>query len=337
MWQTAAIARDLPPAPAPVARPRTIFAPMSPPPDIDYHEPVLLAESLDLLQIDPAGTYVDATFGGGGHARQLLARLTTGRLFGFDQDADAAHRAADDLFRAPNFTFVEGNFRHLRRYLRLYGVRTVDGVLADLGVSSHQFDTAGRGFSTRFDADLDMRMDQTAPHTARDVLNSYPEAELHRLLGTYGEVRNARTLAAALVRRRIQQPFQTTGELNEVLRAHAPRGREHKYAAQVFQALRIEVNDELGALRELLTEATELLHPGGRLVAISYHSLEDRLVKRYLQRGQFEGEPEKDLYGRVEMPFAVVTRKPVVAAARELAENPRARSAKLRAGERNAS
>ncbi|MGB3617587.1 MAG: 16S rRNA (cytosine(1402)-N(4))-methyltransferase RsmH [Catalinimonas sp.] len=301
----------------------------------DYHRPVLPDAGLDLLRIDPAGTYVDATFGGGGHARRLLSRLTGGRLFAFDQDADAARRSADDVFRAGNFTFIEGNFRHLRRYLRLYGVRTVDGILADIGVSSHQFDTAGRGFSTRFDGDLDMRMDQTAPRTAAQVLDTYPERELHRVLGQYGEVRNARTLAAALVRRRIEAPLRTTAELRELLRTYAPRGKEHKYFAQVFQALRIEVNDELGALRDLLTESEEVLKPGGRLVVISYHSLEDRLVKRYLQRGLFEGEPERDLYGRTTTPFTAITRKPVLPTDEEVAANPRARSAKLRAGERN--
>ncbi len=298
----------------------------------EYHEPVMRDECLAGLALRPEGTYVDVTFGGGGHARAIVDRLTTGRLYGFDQDADAHANAAD--FPSDRFTLVTANFRHLRRYLRFHGVTAIDGLLADLGVSSFQINTPERGFSTRFDGPLDMRMDTQADATAAHLLNTSDEATLHRLLGQYGEVRNARTLATALYRAR---PLHTIADLRAVALPLAPRGRENRYLAQVFQALRIAVNDEMGALRELLGQATDLLRPGGRLVVLSYHSLEDRLVKHYIQHGRFDGEAEKDLYGRVSLPLRGATRKPQMATADEVARNPRARSARLRIAERQPS
>ncbi|SDL34554.1 16S rRNA (cytosine1402-N4)-methyltransferase [Catalinimonas alkaloidigena] len=298
-----------------------------------YHQPVLLAESVEALQVRPDGVYADLTFGGGGHSRAILEQLDGGRLFGFDQDEAAVANVPPD-WKARGFTLIEGNFRYLQRYLRLYNISQVDGILADLGVSSHQFDTPERGFSTRFEADLDMRMDRRTVRTAKDLLNDFSEKDLHRILGMYGEVRNARTLAAELVRVRAEHPFQTVDDLKGVLRRLAPRGKEHKYYAQVFQALRIELNDEMAALREMLTQAAAMLKPGGRLVVISYHSLEDRLVKRFISTGKFEGEAEKDLYGNVQAPLRAVTRRPIEPEADEVARNPRARSAKLRVGEK---
>ena len=292
-----------------------------------YHRAVLQAESIDGLITDPSGTYVDLTFGGGGHSRAILDRISNagGRLMAFDQDPDAATNA-----EGLDLTFVAANFRHLAKYLRLYGVKTVDGILADLGVSSHQFDVPDRGFSTRFEAELDMRMDTTAALTAQEVLNTYSEAELHRVLGMYGEVRNARTLAQAMVAARVGEPIRTVEGLKGILNRWAPRGREAKYYAQVFQALRIEVNDELGALRTMLTGVPDLLKPGGRLAVISYHSLEDRLVKNLIQKGNLEGEVKQDFYGNVIKPLTAVNRKPITPSPEELKENPRARSAKLR-------
>ena len=297
-----------------------------------YHQAVLQPESIDGLITDPSGIYVDLTFGGGGHSRAILDRIQEagGRLIAFDQDPDAAANA-DGL----DLTFVAANFRYLAKYLRLYGVQTVDGILADLGVSSHQFDVPDRGFSTRFEAELDMRMDTTASLTAQEVLNTYEEAALHRILGMYGEVRNARTLAQAIVAARAAQPLRTVSALKEVLSRWAPRGRESKYYAQVFQALRIEVNNELGVLRDLLEAVPGLLKPGGRLVAISYHSLEDRLVKNLIQKGNLEGEVKQDFYGNVLKPLEAVNRKPITPSPEELQRNPRARSAKLRIAEKN--
>ncbi|WP_247237140.1 16S rRNA (cytosine(1402)-N(4))-methyltransferase RsmH [Telluribacter sp. SYSU D00476] len=297
-----------------------------------YHDPVMLQECLSGLNISPEGTYVDVTFGGGGHSRAILERLTTGRLLAFDQDADAAANA-EPLRSNPCFTFVPANFRHLRRYLRLHKAEKVDGILADLGVSSHQFDTPERGFSTRFEAELDMRMNQQGDKTARQVLNDYPVEELQRILGRYGEVHNARTAAEAIFAARHNTPIETVNDLKEILMRYAPRHRENKYFAQVFQALRIEVNEELSVLEEFLEQIPEVLKPGGRLVVMSYHSLEDRLVKNFINKGKFEGEVEKDFFGNEIKPLRAVTRKPVEATAEEVARNPRARSAKLRIAE----
>jgi len=304
------------------------------PNDTAYHRPVLLAECLAGLDLVPGGRYVDVTFGGGGHSARILDKLTEGHLYSFDQD-EAAERQAAELAR-PQFTFIRANFRHLTAELTQRDALPVDGLLADLGVSSHQFDTAERGFSTRFDGPLDMRMD---PHdhtvaTAADVLNDYDEAALHRIFGMYGEVTNARTLAATVVQARRQRALRTIQDLKQAIQPVVARGKENKYLAQVFQALRIEVNDELTALQEMLTQTAQVLRPGGRLVVMSYHSLEDRLVKNFLSQGKFFGQAEKDLYGRTSLPFEALTRKPLEASAEEVAENSRARSAKLRIGVR---
>ena len=295
---------------------------------MSYHRPVMLEECLEGLLLKKGGVYVDLTFGGGGHSRAILERLEGGQLFGFDQDDDARQQA--EQIEDERFQFVQANFRYLKRYLKLYGVKQVDGILADLGVSSHQLDEADRGFSTRFNAILDMRMDQQGERTAKEVLDSYSEQELHRILGQYGEVKNARTLAGALVAARVNNPFETIDDLKEVVNRFAPKGREFKYQAQVFQALRIEVNDELKALEEALEQTAEVLRSGGRLVVMSYHSLEDRLVKNFMAKGKFRGEPEKDFFGNMLRPFAPVTKKPVEAGLEEVKENNRARSAKLR-------
>ena len=292
---------------------------------VKYHKPVLLQESIDGLVQRPEGTYVDLTFGGGGHSRAILQRLQGGSLFAFDQDQDAASNS-----QGLDLTFVPANFRHLKRYLKLYGVSEVDGILADLGVSSHQFDVPDRGFSTRFDADLDMRMDQAAKRTARQVISDYSERELHELLGRYGEVRNARTLAQAIVAARTNEPITTVSELKQVLQRFAPKGREARYYAQVFQALRIEVNDEIKALEEMLEQCVDVLAPGGRLVVLSYHSLEDRLVKNIINKGKLYGEVEKDFFGNPQLPLEAITRKPLTPSPEEVEENSRARSAKLR-------
>nr|WKN38015.1 16S rRNA (cytosine(1402)-N(4))-methyltransferase RsmH [Tunicatimonas sp. TK19036] len=295
-----------------------------------YHQPVLLNESVDGLVWNPSGTYVDLTFGGGGHSRAILDRLTEeSRLFAFDQDPEAVANA-----EGLNLTLVQANFRLLKRYLKLYGVSKVDGILGDLGVSSHQFDIPDRGFSTRFEAPLDMRMDTSGRKTAQQVINEYSEAQLHRLLGMYGEVKNARSLARAIAAERVQKPIETVEGLKQVLARFAPKGRESKYYAQVFQALRIEVNDELEALKEMLEQCADVLAPQGRLVIISYHSLEDRLVKNIMSKGNLTGEVEHDFYGNILRPFRPVTKKPVVPSAEEIAENNRARSAKLRIAER---
>lgn len=291
-----------------------------------YHIPVMLAQCTDGLAIDPNGTYVDVTFGGGGHSKEILKHLDKGHLYGFDQDQDAEANIPEN----PNFTFVAANFRDIKKYLRLYGVKKVDGILADLGISSHQIDEPTRGFSTRFSGDLDMRMNQSAEISAKEVLNTYDEGKLHKIFGIYGEVKNAKTLAQAIVSERSSQPFSTTEGFTAFLKKYAPRGKEFKYFAQVFQALRIEVNDEMAALEEMLLGAVELLKPEGRLVVMSYHSLEDRLVKNLIQKGKFQGELEKDFYGNPIRPLEPVSRGAIVADAEEIAANPRARSAKLR-------
>ena len=291
-----------------------------------YHIPVMLEQCLEGLAINPNGTYVDLTFGGGGHSMEILKRLDKGKLYGFDQDKDAMTNVPDD----PNFIFVHANFRDLKRYLRLYKVTEVDGILADLGVSSHQIDEPDRGFSTRFDGELDMRMDSSANLTAKEILNTYPEAELHKIFGMYGEVKNAKTLAQVIASERVNKPFNTIDDFKVILNKFAPRGKEFKYFAQVFQALRIAVNDEMGALEEMLRQSTEILKPEGRLVVMSYHSLEDRLVKNFMAKGKFQGEVEKDFYGNVRRPLEPVVRKAIKAEEKELALNNRARSAKLR-------
>ena len=291
-----------------------------------YHIPVMLDPCIEGLAILPGGVYVDVTFGGGGHAKAILARLEGGQLFGFDQDSDALANAPQD----PRFTFVQANFRDIKRYLRLHGIKQVDGILADLGISSHQIDAPERGFSTRFQGDLDMRMNQSAELSAKELLATADEGRLHKILGMYGEIKNAKTLAQAIVAERSVKPFTTTEGFTAFLKRFAPRGKEFKYYAQVFQALRIEVNDEMGALEELLLSAVELLKPEGRLVVMSYHSLEDRLVKSLMTKGKFQGEVEKDFYGNLLRPLEPVSRGAITASEEELALNSRARSAKLR-------
>jgi 16S rRNA (cytosine1402-N4)-methyltransferase len=291
-----------------------------------YHIPVMLDPCIEGLAILPHGVYVDVTFGGGGHSKAILARLEGGQLFGFDQDSDALANAPQD----PRFTFVQANFRDIKRYLRLHGIKQVDGILADLGISSHQIDAPERGFSTRFQGDLDMRMNQSAELSAKELLATADEGRLHKILGMYGEIKNAKTLAQSIVAERSVKPFTTTEGFTAFLNRFAPRGKEYKYYAQVFQALRIEVNDEMGALEELLLSAVELLKPEGRLVVMSYHSLEDRLVKSLMIKGKFQGEVEKDFYGNLLRPLEPVSRGAITASEEELALNPRARSAKLR-------
>jgi 16S rRNA (cytosine1402-N4)-methyltransferase len=291
-----------------------------------YHIPVMLDPCIEGLAILPNGVYVDVTFGGGGHSKAILARLEGGQLFGFDQDSDALANSPQD----PRFTFVQANFRDIKRYLRLHGIKQVDGILADLGISSHQIDAPERGFSTRFQGDLDMRMNQSAELSAKELLATADEGRLHKILGMYGEIKNAKTLAQSIVAERSVKPFTTTEGFTAFLKRFAPRGKEFKYYAQVFQALRIEVNDEMGALEELLLSAVELLKPEGRLVVMSYHSLEDRLVKSLMIKGKFQGEVEKDFYGNLLRPLEPVSRGSITASEEELALNPRARSAKLR-------
>ena len=295
----------------------------------EYHTPVLLEESVSLLSIDPAGTYVDLTFGGGGHSRRILSALGPGgRLYAFDQDRDARGNCPDDA----RFHFVESNFRFLRGALRLRGVTCVDGILADLGVSSHHFDALERGFSFRGDAPLDMRMNQRARLSAAQIVNGYPAGELTRIFGDWGEVETPWKVANCVVRAREKAPVETTAQLVEAVRPCTPRRDESKFLTKLFQALRIEVNGEMEALRMALEQSLKVLRPGGRLVVISYHSLEDRLVKNFLRSGNFSGEVATDFFGRREQPFEVLTRKAVVPSSEELARNPRSRSAKLRAG-----
>lgn len=296
-----------------------------------YHEPVLLQQSVEALVIDPQGTYVDATFGGGGHSRAILARLgAQGALIAFDRDADARANAPID----PRFTLVASDFRWVANQLRFLGKWPVDGLLADLGVSSHQFDTPERGFSFRFDAPLDMRMNQGAKRSAADLLNTLDEADLAKIFKDYGEVAQARRAARAIVAERARAPIATTGQLAALLRPLPRRGDEHGFLAQVFQALRIAVNDELGALRQLLHDSARMIRPGGRLVVISYHSLEDRLVKNWMRAGNMEGHEQKDLYGNSLRPFSPVGGKAVQASEEEMDRNPRARSARMRTATR---
>lgn len=295
----------------------------------EYHVPVMLQQCLDGLAIKPDGKYVDVTFGGGGHSKEILKQLNEqGRLFGFDQDVDA--RANASKIENRSFTFVQANFRYLKRYLKLNGVSQVDGVLADLGISSHQIDAEARGFSIRGNAELDMRMDKNAQLTAKQLVNEYSEEQLHKILGIYGEIKNAKSAAARIVSERFVRPIATTQELMEVLKPIAPRNRENKYFAQVFQAIRIEVNDEMGALEEFLLQCAEVIKPNGRLVVESYHSLEDRMVKNFINKGKVFGEVEKDFFGNELKPFKALNRKPIVADQDELIKNSRSRSAKLR-------
>lgn len=296
-----------------------------------YHDPVLLFESVDGLKIKPNGVYVDVTFGGGGHSTEILKRLgEEGKLFAFDQDEDAVKNELQD----DRFVLIHENFRFISRFLRLYGIKKVDGILADLGVSSHQFDSAERGFSTRFDAELDMRMNVNDSLSAYEVINEYGEQELSNVLFQYGELRNSRVLAREIVKARTEEAIRTSFELKQVLKKYLPKAKEHKILAQIFQAVRIEVNQEMEVLKEFLVQTPELLVSGGRLSVISYHSLEDRLVKRFIQTGLFEGEPEKDFYGNVSVPFNKVG-KLIIPSKEEIQKNNRARSAKLRIAEKN--
>lgn len=295
-----------------------------------YHVPVLLEESVSGLNIDPDGVYLDLTFGGGGHSREILKRLKDGCLIGFDQDADALANVPDD----DRFIFVNHNFRYLRNFLRYCGYDEADGILADLGVSSHEFDEAGRGFSFRFDAELDMRMNQRNRLKATDILNTYSEEDLMRIFRNYGEVDNAKRLVDLIVKTRAEKMITRSEEFLQVIAPCVPKQKEKKYLAQVYQALRIEVNGELEALEDMLQEAELALRPGGRLVVITYHSLEDRIVKNFLKSGNFEGKVEKDFYGHVKRNFELVNRKVIVPSEEEIERNPRARSAKLRIAEK---
>jgi 16S rRNA (cytosine1402-N4)-methyltransferase len=298
----------------------------------DYHVPVMLEGCLTGLNIEPGGTYVDATFGGGGHSKAMLEKIKGGKLIAFDQDPDA--RKEGDAIQERSFTFCQANFKYLKKYLKLNGVLQVHGVLADLGISSHQIDSAERGFSTRFDGPLDMRMDKKGSMTAAHVLNEYSEEKLHKILGMYGEVKNAKTLARTIGQRRNEKKLERIADLIELLKPVAPRGKEYKYYAQVFQALRIEVNQEMEALESFLLQCGEVIEKGGRLVVISYHSLEDRMVKNYMNTGKVFGDLEKDFFGNPIKPFQTVNRKPIEVSEEELKVNNRARSARLRVAER---
>ena len=305
-----------------------------------YHIPVLLEESIDGMGVKPGGVYVDVTFGGGGHSSEIVRRLKgKGRLFSFDQDADAERNvaASPELSEAREkgvFTFVRSNFRYLANWMRYYGVEAVDGVLADLGVSSHHFDAEERGFSFRFDAPLDMRMNGRAGQTAADLVNQYGEEGLAHIFYLYGELKNSRRIAAALVKARSAAPLLTTGDLLEAVRPLMPREREKKDLARVFQALRIEVNHEMDALQEMLQAALRVLRPGGRLSVLTYHSLEDRMVKNFIRSGRMDGKVEQDFYGRKLTPWRAVNNKVILPSQEEQEENPRSRSAKLRIAEK---
>lgn len=297
---------------------------------MSYHKPVLLRESIAGLDIRPGGTYVDATFGGGGHSKAILEKLENGRLFAFDQDRDTLRNAPDD----ERLTLINHNFRYLKNFLKYYESTPVDGILADLGVSSHQFDEPGRGFSIRSGGEIDLRMNRNKNTSAQDVLNQYPENELTGIFREYGELPEASAIAGAIVRSREKQPVKTFEELSACLNHLVTRGKENKFFAQVMQALRIEVNEEMQALREFLTQSVDVLKKGGRLVVISYHSLEDRPVKNLIKAGNFEGTVKKDFYGNPEVIFRAINKKPVTPSAGEIAENNRARSAKLRIAEK---
>lgn len=297
----------------------------------EYHVPVLLNQCLEGLNINPDGVYVDVTFGGGGHSKAIFERLSAkGTLIAFDQDPDAKN----NVWNAPNFHFVPANFAFLQNHLRMLGIQKVDGILADLGVSSHQFDEEQRGFSIRGNAPLDMRMNQNGELSAEKVINEYDEFQLMKLFKVYGELKNARRIASEIIRHRTSKRIQTTGELMEILFPLAPKFKDHKFFAQVFQAIRIEVNQEMDVLERFITQTEEVLNPGGRLVVMSYHSLEDRIIKNYMKRGSIAGEIEKDFFGNVLKPFDEIVRHPIVADEVECEQNSRARSAKLRIAEK---
>lgn len=299
--------------------------------NLTYHNPVLLQESVDALVINPSGVYVDCTFGGGGHSREILSRLdANGRLFAFDQDEDAKQNRIED----DRFELIDQNFRYLKNNLRFRGVKQVDGILADLGVSSHQFDTPERGFSTRFDGELDMRMNINSPLSAKSIVNEYEEEQLADIFYNYGELKGSRRLASEIVKARNNQSIENIEQLKQIF-SFIPKNKENKFFAQVFQALRIEVNDEMAALREMLLQSGEIVRPEGRLVVISYHSLEDRLVKRYMRNGMFEGEPERDMFGNWSAPFKPLQSKVIVPSEKEIEINSRARSAKMRIAVKN--
>ena len=298
--------------------------------NLEYHNPVLLKETVDGLNIKPDGIYVDVTFGGGGHSREIISRLgPNGKLFAFDQDLDALANAIDD----PRFVLINENFRYIKRFLRFHGVKEVDGILGDLGVSSHQFDVAERGFSTRFEAELDMRMNQNGEISAYNVVNEYDEKDLKNIFAEYAELTNARAIARAIVEAREVEPIKNSEQLKTVLARFLPAHKSNKILAQIYQAIRIEVNQEIEVLKEFLTQSLEILKPEGRLSIISYHSLEDRLVKRFMKNGMFEGEPERDFFGRYEVPFKTIG-KLIVPSDEEIERNNRARSAKLRIAEK---
>ncbi len=295
-----------------------------------YHSPVMLCESIDGLDLKKDGVYVDVTFGGGGHSREILKRLDGGKLIAFDQDADAINNKIED----DRFQLVPQNFRYLKNYLKMYGIEKIDGLLADLGVSSHQFDEGSRGFSIRFEGPLDMRMNQKSELTAEKIINEYDEEELIRIFREYGEVKNARKLVFEIVSARLGGRIRNTQQLVAVVEQCVSGKQKNKYLAQVFQALRIEVNAELDVLKDLLSQSKEVLRPGGRLVIITYHSLEDRLVKNFLRKGNFKGELEKDFFGNPQLDFKLINKKPIVSSQEELVQNNRARSAKLRIAEK---
>ncbi|WP_221259000.1 16S rRNA (cytosine(1402)-N(4))-methyltransferase RsmH [Flavobacterium okayamense] len=297
---------------------------------MEYHNPVLLKETVDGLNIKPDGVYVDVTFGGGGHSREIMSRLgEKGRLFAFDQDEDALQNAIED----DRFLLINENFRNIKRFLRFHGIKEVDGILGDFGVSSHQFDVAERGFSTRFDAELDMRMNRRGDLSAFHVVNEYDEQDLKRVFVQYGELKNGGAMANVIVAARKDKQIRNTEHLKQVLSKFLPAHKSNKILAQIYQAIRIEVNQEIEVLKEFLEQSLEILKPGGRLSVISYHSLEDRLVKRYMRNGMFEGEPERDMFGRFEVPFKIIE-KLIVPTEEEIAINNRARSAKLRVAEK---
>ena len=297
---------------------------------MEYHNPVLLKETVDGLNIKPDGVYVDVTFGGGGHSREIMSRLGgNGRLIAFDQDEDALQNAIDD----DRFLLINENFRNIKRFLRFHGIKEVDGILGDFGVSSHQFDVAERGFSTRFDAELDMRMNRRGDLSAFHVVNEYDEQDLKRVFVQYGELKNGGAMANVIVSSRKDKQIRNTEHLKQVLSKFLPAHKSNKILAQIYQAIRIEVNQEIEVLKEFLEQSLEILKPGGRLSVISYHSLEDRLVKRFMRNGMFEGEPERDMFGRFEVPFKIIE-KLIVPTEEEIAINNRARSAKLRVAEK---
>lgn len=295
-----------------------------------YHNPVLLNECIEGLNIHPDGVYVDATFGSGGHSRKITEKLSTGKLIAFDQDQDSTRNLIEDQ----RFIFINENFRYLKNFLRFQGIHHIDGLLADLGISSWQIDQADRGFSTRLSGPLDMRMNRDQGISAGQVINEYSGEQLTHIFRSYGELENARKVSENILAARMDQPLQTTEELKNILLKSAPRGKENQYLARVFQAIRIEVNEELEALKDLIKGATDMLNPGGRLVIISYHSLEDRLVKNFFKTGNFEGKAEKDFYGNLVSPLLPVNRKAIVPTDEEQSANPRSRSAKLRIAEK---